>query len=77
MCNYFNDCIKESMIYANNKNFDDAIKLFISNTSKSKCTKYVYENPLCFIILNQHMNNPEKFEYDLMGFELSLTCFCK
>lgn len=64
------------MIYANTNNFDDAIKLFISKTSKSKCTKYISKNPLCPIILHQHMSNPKKFEYDLMCFELSLTCFC-
>jgi hypothetical protein len=76
MCNYFDLCIQNAMTYAYQGNFDKAIDVFISETSNSKCTKYIGRNQLCKIILSQHKLNPKKFEYDMKVFDLYLSCMC-
>ena len=76
MCNNFDQCIQHAMNYANQYKFDEAIKTFILETSNSECTKFISENPLCKIILNQHKNNPKKLNYDMEVFDMYLTCMC-
>jgi hypothetical protein len=77
MCENFEWCVQRSLEYAKQNNYNQAIVSFMSDITKSECTKSINENGyLCIMILNSNKESLTKFENDgLRGF--SYCCVCK
>ena len=68
-------CVERAMKYVDSNNYNSAIASFISDTSKSQCTKHISEDGLfTMMILKENVGNPEKFKESLLGFYPVCSC---
>ena len=60
-------CVERAMKYVDSNNYNSAIDSFISDASKSQCTKHISEaEELSMMILTENIGNPEKFKESLL-----------
>jgi len=74
-CANFDFCVSRSMEYTKRGDYHQAISSFLSDVSKSECTRCIKENFITLVILEGSKSSEEKFEEALRGF--TYDCKCK
>ena len=71
VCKYYNTCIDNSMVFANNGDYTKAIATFIQDTSKCSCTKIISDNRMSSVVLHFSCSDSKTFRKALSEFYVS------
>ena len=76
-CKCYQLCIERSLVYAKDGNYKEAISSFISDTTKTECTKNIFD-PIHFnfgkLILESSTSDLKTFTEALSGFAIDCKC---